>query len=324
MIHEFAAGSDLLHIGLITYNRAAKLERTLAALARSSLRMCRITIYDNTSTDNTPEVVSRHVGSFPRLESVRRHRNIGACGNLIAAIADSKATYCWILCDDDLLDAEACDTILPELCKNEADVLLINAIGLEGFTEGYRGSLRDLQEKGWRYYWLAAFLPSTIYRTSLISDSVIRRMQRHIHDAYPHAELAYAFSMGNARAVVCASKIMERQASNDIGTDWVAYTCGWTRSIEHFADREEQVRAFWQRFGPPENWWKITMKSAGYIYAYHGAKRFEILALFPTFPWKARIFCSPLVLLLFIPRPLLRFFGRTIKPDAKVEHNRLD
>ena len=306
----------LLHLAIITYNRAMKLERVLSALAQSCLASCPITIYDNASTDDTPATIDRYRSALSKLSVVRHPRNIGAGGNLLRAYTDAFGRYFWLLCDDDSLNPELCAEILGELERATSDLVLVNAIDLEGFEPGFRGRLREVAEKGWRYFWLAAFVPSTIYRTSLLTSSALQTMLPHLRDYYPHAALAVECFEADCQVYVANPAILRREASHDIGTDWVAYTYGWLRSLEDSGRPETRRTAFWHRFGPDENWWSITMKSAAYMLAFKNEPRINVLRMWLNLPGDARLRGCPILGFLLLPRALLRVLGQAAKPQS--------
>ena len=72
---------DLLELILITYNRDSYLDKTLEQLLDSPFKNCKITILDNCSPDNTPEICKKYVGKFPNMIIKRHNINIGGNAN---------------------------------------------------------------------------------------------------------------------------------------------------------------------------------------------------------------------------------------------------
>ena len=88
---------------VVTFNRAALLERVLAALAGQTRPPDHIVVVDNASTDGTAAVLAAR----PEVEHVRLGRNTGASGGFAAGIARAlagPATHLWIM-DDDAIPA---------------------------------------------------------------------------------------------------------------------------------------------------------------------------------------------------------------------------
>jgi hypothetical protein len=141
-------------------------------------------------------------------------------------------------------------------------------------------------------------------------------MLPHLRDFYPHAALAVECFEANCQVYVANPGILRRFPSNDIGTDWVAYTYGWLRSLEDSGCAETRRIAFWHRFGPTENWWLITMKSAAYMLAFKNERRLNVLKMWLNLPADARLPGLPILGFLLLPRWLLRVLGRAVKPES--------
>ncbi|MGC4935167.1 glycosyltransferase family 2 protein [Gordonia sp. DT30] len=82
---------------IITHNRCAELDRTLAELDRGG--MPPTIVVDNAGTDATADVVGRHAAAHPMVRYVRLPQNIGALGrNHGVTLADTPYVA---FCDDD-------------------------------------------------------------------------------------------------------------------------------------------------------------------------------------------------------------------------------
>lgn len=98
--------SKLLSITIPTYNRAAQLNAQLAWLAkeiRNFEDVCDILVYDNCSTDDTPNVVSnwQKVLGQTTLKLIRHSENIGGMKNLAHCLQESTSEFTWTVGDDD-------------------------------------------------------------------------------------------------------------------------------------------------------------------------------------------------------------------------------
>ena len=69
---------------------------------------------DNTSTDATPDLVARFVGT-PGFSSHRNPANVGMLGNLGATARASNGAYVWLMGDDDLIIDGAIEAVLSGL-----------------------------------------------------------------------------------------------------------------------------------------------------------------------------------------------------------------
>lgn len=97
----------ILSILIPTYNRAQCLERLLCELAAQSQYLpsqfhIEILISDNSSEDNTINVLSRYCSSNSNMSFTRESTNIGAEANILSLLSKAKSPYCWIIGDDDI------------------------------------------------------------------------------------------------------------------------------------------------------------------------------------------------------------------------------
>jgi GT2 family glycosyltransferase len=96
-----AAARPPISVVLVTYNRAALLERTLQDLLAQDLGDFELIIADDASTDSTRELCSTVV-SDPRARYHRRQHNVGMPKNLNLGIEAARGEYIAILHDDDV------------------------------------------------------------------------------------------------------------------------------------------------------------------------------------------------------------------------------
>lgn len=97
---------------VVTYNRAAMLERCLAALAAQTRPVDTVLVVDNASTDGTAELVS---GRFPHAELVRLPQNVGGAGGFHHGLREAHArgfTWAWLMDDDTFAEPGALEALL--------------------------------------------------------------------------------------------------------------------------------------------------------------------------------------------------------------------
>ena len=166
---------QILEIVLITYNRATDLERTLSTIlaADSPVKDLSITVLDNHSTDDTPHIISRFSQKHPNLHHVRHTRNIGSNANIARAFEIATAPYVWILCDDDDFHWSFWPEV-QQAIQDDADAIVVNTEYTQGNTEIDK------------LYRLVTFLPSCIYKTSILNDNVMLTMYANISTWFPH------------------------------------------------------------------------------------------------------------------------------------------
>ena len=97
---------DKLEIVIPTFNRCEKLGITFSYLLgeNSPVKNCDITILDNCSTDDTPNLVKKIAEKHPNVRYRRNGRNIGAIQNVEKTFEIARKQYLWSLGDDDTYD----------------------------------------------------------------------------------------------------------------------------------------------------------------------------------------------------------------------------
>jgi glycosyltransferase involved in cell wall biosynthesis len=100
-----------------TYNRAELLAGAIESVLAQTYADFRLAVFDNASTDATPDVVARY--RDPRIEYVRHDENTGVLGNQQRCLASLESEYALILADDDL--------IYPKLLEATVRVLEANS-----------------------------------------------------------------------------------------------------------------------------------------------------------------------------------------------------
>jgi glycosyltransferase involved in cell wall biosynthesis len=123
--------AELLSIAIPTRNRARYLHDVLAAFDEQIRRLdlstetVRIYVSDNTSTDNTPELVNGFATRLPHMVSFRNPENIGGDRNFLQCIRLARGRFCWLVGDDDIINADALERVVQTL-QNVDLALMIN------------------------------------------------------------------------------------------------------------------------------------------------------------------------------------------------------
>lgn len=207
---------ETLEILLITYNRAAYLERTLAQLSDSPFARCRITLLDNCSTDDTPQVCSRRQSSFPRLSVVRHPKNIGACANYLRAVELSQSPYTWIVCDDDLFDFSVCEDVIEALQSEQFDLISLGSPGQLAWERGLKTSSRELIRRGSPFFGVFTFVPGVIFKSALFDSECVAKGYRNIINSFPHFEFISKAARENFSVYVSQRQIVHRDAHGSL------------------------------------------------------------------------------------------------------------
>ena len=117
----------LLSICIPTYNRAEKLRRLLLGLhgcTRSLGAQIEIIISDNCSTDSTEQVV-QDLSKEIAINYFRQSSNIGPTKNYLFVLTKSKADYCWVTGDDDVVDTRELVNLVNHLKSHRLYSLLV-------------------------------------------------------------------------------------------------------------------------------------------------------------------------------------------------------
>jgi len=123
---------SFLSICIPTYNRARDLKRLLDSIAlygsiylkSGELEIC---ISDNSSNDETAQVVAEYSGIIKNIKYQRNITNIGFGLNLYKCIDMSSADYCWMMGDDEIVTANGLELVL-ESAHRKPDIIIGNAV----------------------------------------------------------------------------------------------------------------------------------------------------------------------------------------------------
>lgn len=173
---------DKLQIFLITYNRKKYLKETFEQIfcESSPIRNFDITILDNASTDGTSELIEEYKQKFPNIEHIRHYTNIGGNPNICRAIElalQKNKEYFWILCDDDFFNFQDWHTV-EEAIDQGRDLILASHV-LDTNEINKYNVINEL-----------AFVPTGIYKTSLITSTALQNAYVNIYHSFPHLALA--------------------------------------------------------------------------------------------------------------------------------------
>jgi glycosyltransferase involved in cell wall biosynthesis len=232
-----------LEILLITFNRAAELDRTLAALHSSPFAGCRVSVLDNASTDATPEVCTRWAERFEDLRVVRHPRNVGGGPNYLRAVELSRARYTWVLADDDLLDFSRCEDVIAAIDEGEVDLLAVGAPGLETWPKG-RTSLGAVWAQDGRVFSVLTFIPCQIFRSELFTDHDMADGYRHVDMLFPQFPFVRRQLERDATVHVAHHPIVQRDGWSVPGSHlW--FFVRWVRNCLTISDRDTRRGAIY-------------------------------------------------------------------------------
>ena len=186
---------DKLQIVLITYNRQNYLERTFKQIfaAKSPIKNLDVTILNNASTDGTDKLIAKYQKKFPNITHIKHPTNIGGNANICRAFeygASCGKEYVWVLCDDDIYDFSG---------WKDVEKAIYNHVDLIGVANYVMKNKKQLSEKSYQFFQLS-FVPAGIYKTSLITDSVLTNMYDTIYTMFQQSCLC-AYSINHQKNI---------------------------------------------------------------------------------------------------------------------------
>ena len=115
--------SPRVTIGVPVRNGASEIKACLACLSHQTYRDLAIIVYDNASTDRTPEIVAAAMREDSRISYFRHETNIGALPNFAAVLAAAKSPYFMWRAFDDLSDSAYVERLVAALDAHPDAVL---------------------------------------------------------------------------------------------------------------------------------------------------------------------------------------------------------
>lgn len=113
----------LVTIGIPTYGRAEKLDRTLSSVRNQNYQNLEIYVADDASPDQTSSVVAKAMRDDERIIYHRHEYNIGARANHEFVLERASGKYFMWLNDDDLIDTDFVARLV-EILEQDEDIVL--------------------------------------------------------------------------------------------------------------------------------------------------------------------------------------------------------
>lgn len=168
---------------IITYNRAADLQRTLAAFLNAGLTNIKLHVLDNASTDETSAVVATAQALWPNLVYHRNKYNIGGNANILRAVEISNSEYSWIIGDDDAWLLEDISELSSVLNEGKADIVRLGWL-VSPLSRGQIIEAAELVEMEKMFFASLSMISATIIRRAVIKPN-LPHAYMGICDAYP-------------------------------------------------------------------------------------------------------------------------------------------
>ena len=235
--------AEKLEIFIITYNRAALLERTLSQLQNSPPAGCKITVLDNCSPDETAAVCAKYQPLFEDFHIVRHPKNIGACANYLRAVEMSRAPYTWVICDDDVFDWSQSDDVWQALETEKFGLISVGSPNQYAWERGLATTVKDLVKRGARYFGAFTFMPGVIFKASLFDSKTLAQCYRNIPNEWVHFPYFYKCYQEDVPVYLSQHEIVVRDGGSSLPSQLHAFAAYVTncRIIEDPALRRRVI-----------------------------------------------------------------------------------
>ena len=240
---------ETLAIFVITYNRAAALDRTLRQLHEGPFAGCSVTVLDNCSSDQTPAVCEAHRQRFSDFRVVRHRRNIGLCANYLRVVELSDRLYTWVLCDDDTLDFSDCGDVLRAVGSAKYDLVSLGAAAGALWNPGLATTADKLVADRQGYFLIGSFVPSLIFKTERFDSLCVAEGYRNAANLFPQFPFLAKTVREACTIYIAKGRIVHRNNEvNDFAH--LHYLAAWIRSCDNIADRALRQRVLEELTGP--------------------------------------------------------------------------
>ncbi len=215
--------AELVSILLATRNRATLLIQALQSIQRQAYRRIEILVFDDGSSDGTPEVLAQATKNEPRLRWFRHERSQGLAHALNCLIANSQGEYLARMDDDDWAHPN----------RIEHQLAYLKAHGLDVCGTWYRrraGFRQSTMRPPTSHDAICAellFQPPLLHPSVMLRREIIERFGAYSED-YPHAEdyelwirLVPQCRFGNVPEVLMSYRLSATQVSRQYNPEQV-------------------------------------------------------------------------------------------------------
>jgi glycosyltransferase involved in cell wall biosynthesis len=248
---------NYLEIWIPTYNRAEKLKWILEDLANSSLRHCLIKISDNASGDDTEVVCKSFMNRLPNLVYRKQIYNVGANANILEGLRQIEHPYFWIVCDDDRLNFEGFERQFLNFVADDVGAMLL--VGdphmkepsdrLMNIFGGEVVSITQITKVCTDLVSTMSFLPSVIYRKSLVDSSMIYWGYGNCAFMYPHMPLIAKVVNEDLQVGVFQHVVVKAGFDVPAFSTPKRFWLAWCHSCRFVKDRHIRNISKWSVFG---------------------------------------------------------------------------
>lgn len=233
-------------IGVPVRNGETELEACLSCLSKQTYQDLSIMVFDNASTDRTPEIVANAMRADSRIQYVLHENDIGIVANFLAALYAAKSPYFMWRAFDDLSDPKYVERLVAALDAYPKAMLAAPSVETLRIKSGRRririapepkaGPVDQLAEERWMIRHLQAGWVYGLYRREYLIQTY-----SYIADEY---KFAWAGDFLMLNAFVMRAEI--------VGVPDATLTLQLTSAPKEYssstltAERVSLVRNYWQ------------------------------------------------------------------------------
>ena len=141
-----AANRPLVSIGMLCYNHERFVAEALDGVLAQTYTPLEIVIYDDCSTDKTPDVVAAKLADIPHrsdIRFIRGSRNQGLLGACDVAIRATRGEFVVLTCDDDIMQPELVSEMVEVWQREHVSLVTTNAEYIDEHSNSRGETIRD-------------------------------------------------------------------------------------------------------------------------------------------------------------------------------------
>lgn len=222
-----------LSICIPTYNRSKFLEECLSSVLVSIAgheREVEVLISDNSSTDNTGDVVRAFQETYPRIRYHRNARNIGAERNFRLLATLAKGDYIWIFGDDDKMEEHAVARVFESIRAGYNLTICNYSIGVEQLVNRSRipvsrdQTFDDPNDLMKRFGLHLGYISSIV-----IKKDLFLKLPAEEYEAFAEYGFTFLFAVyngvanGKCKAEFISEPLFRNRQKNSGDYDWYKY-----------------------------------------------------------------------------------------------------
>ena len=155
----------LLTVIIPTYNRAPELKKTLKSFIRNKNPKICFLILNNSSTDNTTDVVKSYIKKDNRIKLINNKKNLGVALSLKLGLEKFKTPFCTIISDQYILVGNYFEWVI-KIFMNNKKVNIVHHDNSNDNNQKHYQIYREGLESATKAFNFASFISGLSFRKS--------------------------------------------------------------------------------------------------------------------------------------------------------------